>query len=43
MSFEDRFGISSNGGTVDDGYVHLNGAVSMVMFGLGLRMSLLDI
>ena len=43
MSFEDRFCISSNGGTGDDGYVHLKGAVSMVMFGLGLKMSLLDI
>ena len=43
MSFEDKFCISSNGGTGDDGYVHLKGAVSMVMFGLGLKMSLLDI
>jgi len=43
MSFEDRFCISSNGGTGYDGYVHLKGAVSMVKFGLGLKTSLLDI
>jgi len=43
MSFEDRFCISSNGGTGDDGYVHLKGAVSMIMFVLGSKMSLLDI
>jgi len=43
MSFEDRFYINSNGGTGDNGYVPLKGAVSMIMFGLGLKMSLLDI